>query len=183
MGYTAAATDAPDWQMAVSIWEELIAMRSLFVSIGDDKVNAVQQSGIIIRKTSDADATGTFASEVRPGLIVTQQGMQSDPNEGSNDESQNVYAILIQIVDADQQDKSRGLRTYSKWANLIARRMNDPQLVCIDPATEGVHYEFKHSSVVDAPDRRQWIIDKNFKRGVLVQCTVRESYLTEEDLP
>jgi len=179
MNYEATKDDAPDWQMMVCFYRTILALN--LSARPDDQVRPIAQENIILRKIADADDSGQFASEQFPAIIVTLQSVTSDPNEGSNDEVQNDYLFLIQIVDADQSDKLRGLRTYLNWQNQIARRLNDPNLQAIDMETTGVNYEFKHVFQVNSPDRKTWVLDKNFQLGVAVRCTVREGYLTGDD--
>jgi hypothetical protein len=164
-----------------TLWRILKAARDglrndiVFERMGTDSTApAIRDDAIDIRKYSPGrDYEKEFRQAEKPGILISPASrMPQDPFAGENTRDDIRYPVLFQIIDHDDGDRERNLRTYLKWQEQVWKYFASQQL--IDESGECVAF-IAYFEMLDAVDKKLWVQHELFVAGVRIDFFSQES--------
>jgi hypothetical protein len=141
-----------------------------------DYCGSIQPQNIVIWKSALAMKEGeaTLPHVETPGLVITPPKTIRAPAEaGTNHQDDVFYAVMVQLIDTDGQERFEGLSSYTKWLQQIRRSSHARSWPEVEIARYGdVRQSF--AEVTNTMDEKSWARHPKFLAGVAVVLTVRE---------
>lgn len=148
-----------------------------FVPESGDAVKSINPRDIVVWKPGLAIKEGEeeLSHIQTPGLVITPpRSIRAPANAGTNARDDVMYAVLIQLIDSDGQERYRGLPSYTTWLQQIRRACHARSWPEVEIAKYGDVYA-SFAEVTDTMDVKAWKRHPRFVAGVAVVFTVRET--------
>lgn len=170
---TSTTVDANFWQILTEL-QRVMRTEITFNPMGEDRCKPIDPKAIVIRKFKAPKADFVAqTNEITPGWIISPGRVVRPPMEGTNEQDDVIYRVVLQLIDVDYDDQCHGLRSHLKWLEQACKLLNHwfaAHQICNpnDCVRENVATAF------DVGDEKQFIRHKNFIAGIAVDNFVWE---------
>jgi len=164
--------DAVLWTILETV-RDVLRNNLVFQAMGDDDVETIDPKNITIEKVAirQRESDRVFAYHETPGIVLsTPSSIITNPNEGENARDDVRYPVLFQVIDKDNQERIRGLRTYLKWIEQITKAFRNQPLPC-DPLSVW-NAEVRTADIVN---EGLWVNNGLFVAAITITFVSRET--------